>query len=213
MLDLKWNNVQPLRVINDSFIVENYIPKENVHTSEIIIGRTDIMEIPMKKWEQIKDPVLPDGYSKKAFAKSYFTTAIYFLKRVGGLSLVANKSFRETIDISHTSSFRSSQTTSLRIENTIEATGNAEIGSLRDMLTTTYSIDRMEEYYKENRITDTKEVYYESTPYAREIVFLDLVKIVALYRKDVKGNTSLLAFDDFLVGTYEKAYDSPHEDI
>lgn len=71
----------------------------------------------------------------------------------------------------------------------------------------------MEEYYDEDRTTDTKEVYYESTPYAREIVFFDLVKIVAIYRKDKKGNTKLMACDDFLVGTYEKAYDSPHEDM
>lgn len=211
MFDLNWNKVQPLSVQGEDFIVAKFIPKDNVQTSEITIGRSEVITIPAAQWAQIKDPDLKDSYSKKAFVESYFTTAIYFLKRVGGISLVANKSFRETIDISHTSSFRSSQTTSLRIENTIEATGTAEFGSLRDMLTTTYSIDKMEEYYKENRTTDTKEVYYESTPYSREIVFLDLVKIVALYRKDRKGNVKLIAFDDFLVGTHEKAYDAPHE--
>lgn len=208
MLDLNWNKVQSLQVMNDAFIVENYIPQENLQTSEIIIGRFDTMEIPINQWSQIKDKDVPNDYAKKAFIQSYFTTAIYFLKRVKELSLVANKSFRETIDISHTSSFRSSQTTSLRIENSVEATGTAEFGSLRDMLTTTYSIDRMEEYYKETRTTDTKEVYYESTPNAREIVFLDLVKIVVMYRTDKKGNTKLIALDDFFIGTYEKAYNA-----
>lgn len=214
MLDLNWSKIESIQVFpNGEFIIEDVMPKTNSPKEGILIGRTEQMEIPVGQWGQIKDLQIPDLYAKKAFVKSYFTTAIFFLKRVRNLSLVANKAFRETIDISHTSSFRNGQTTSLRIEDTIEATGTAEFGSLRNTLTTTYSIDKMEEYYDEDRTTDTKEVYYESTPYAREIVFFDLVKIVAIYRKDKKGNTKLMACDDFLVGTYEKAYDSPHEDM
>jgi len=214
MLDLNWAKVESLPVLaNGEFSVEKAIPPTNTHKEEIIIGRTAQIIVPQGQWKQIKDSQFPGDYAKKAFVESYFTTAVYYLKRVGGLSLVANKSYRETIDISHTSSFRSSQTTSFRIENTIEATAAGDCGSLRDMLTTTYSIDRMEEYYKENRTSDTKEVYYESTPYAREIVFFDLVKVVILYRKDKKGNIRLLAYDDFMVETYEKAYDSPHENV
>lgn len=210
MLDLNWLKIEPLPTLESGeFLLENVMPAENSNREEFVIGRTEELEIPFGQWGQIKDAQVAESYAKKAFVKSYFTTAIYYLKRVRTLSLVAGKTYRETVDISHTSSYRNTTTTGVRIENTVEATNTDEFGSLRDTLTTTYSIDKMEEYYNESRTTNTKEVYYESAPYERDIVFLDLVKIVALYRKDKKGNVKLIAFNDFLLGTYEKAYRSP----
>ena len=212
MINLNWQTVKGLEVLENDFVVQDYMPAKNVITEEILIGRTDMNPVDTHQWGQIKDADVPDVYAKKAFVKSYFTVAIYMLKRVGNLSLAPNKSYNQTIDISHTSSLRKSETSSLRIENTVEATGNAEFGSLREMLTTSYSIDKMEEYYTEDRKTKTQIINYDSVPYARELVFWDFVKIIALYREDKKGNIKLLAYNDFLAGTYEKSYSEPHEE-
>lgn len=206
MLSLHWQDVSKLNNSDDNFIIEDILPENLTNNQEILIGKTKEIHIPKNQWSQIKDKQAQGDYAKKTFVDSYFTTSIYLLKRIKNLSLVGNKTYRETIDINHTSSFRNSQTTNLRIENTIEATGNADFGSLRDSLTVTYNIDRMEEYYTESRNSKTKEIYYESTPYTREIVFWDLIKIVALYRKDKKGNIELIAFNDFLVSSHEKTY-------
>lgn len=211
MIDLNWNTISTLMLQKDNFVVQDFLPELNSNTEEILIGRSELTPIDSKQWEQIKDPAAPGVYAKKTFVKSYFTVAIYMLKRVGNLSLAANKSYNQTIDISHSSSLRKSETSSLRIENTIEATGNAEFGSLREMLTTSYSIDKMEEYYTERRKATTQTVMYDSLPYAREVVFWDFVKIVAIYREDKKGNVKLLAYNDFLSGTYEKAYEEVHD--
>ncbi len=206
MINLNWDNIKSVKVINEDFIAANYLPVNNSCKNEVVIGRTEVMEIDKNQWSQINDKDISGDYAKKTFVKSYYSVALYLLKRVSSLSLSPNQSYRQTIDITHTSSYRTTENKSLRIENTLSGTANAEFGSLTETLTVSYGIEKMEEYFTEDRKTKTEEVMYDSIPNPRVIVFWDFVKVIALYRTDKKGNTKLLAYNDFYVDTYQKAY-------
>ena len=194
MINLNWDDVKSVKILNEDFIAADFLPVKNTSKNEVIIGRTETMDVAQNQWPQIIDKDISSDYAKKTFVKSYFSTAIYLLKRVSSLSISPNQSYRQTIDISHTSSYRTTQNKSLRIENTLSGTANAEFGSLTETLTVSYGK------------TTTEEVMYDSISNPRIIVFWDFVKVLALYRTDKKGQTKLLAYNDFYVETYQKAY-------
>lgn len=206
MINLNWDDVKSVKILNEDFIAADFLPVKNTNKNEVIIGRTETMDVAHNQWPQIIDKDISSDYAKKTFVKSYFSTAIYLLKRVSSLSISPNQSYRQTIDISHTSSYRTTQNKSLRIENTLSGTANAEFGSLTETLTVSYGIEKMEEYFTEDRKSTTEEVMYDSISNPRIIVFWDFVKVLALYRTDKKGQTKLLAYNDFYVETYQKAY-------
>lgn len=204
MIDFNYKEVDKIRIVAEDFVPDSFIPNVNIYKPEIIIGRTDYLQIPTGQWVQILDGL--DNYTRKNFIESYFSAAIYALKRNYSKTLVANQSYRENIELSHSSSYRNSKNQNFRIENVLSATGNAELGSISETLSLSYGIDKMEEYFSENRKTTMEEVYYDSTPDERTIVFWDFTKIVLLYRTDTRGNTKLVAYNDFYVETYQKAY-------
>lgn len=204
MIDFNYKAVDKIQVIAEGFVPDSYIPKVNIYKPEIIIGRTEYLQIPRAQWEQISDGL--DHYTRKNFIKSYFSLAVYALKRNSSKTLVANQSYRENVELSHTSSYRNTQNQNLRIENVLSATGNAEFGSISESLSLSYGIDKMDEYYSEDRKTTMEEVYYDSTSEERTIVFWDFIKIILFYRVDTRGNTKLVAYNDFYVETYQKAY-------
>lgn len=204
MIDFNYKAINKIQVIADDFVPDSSIPKVNSYKPEIIIGRTDYLQIPKTQWEQISDGL--DNYTRKNFIKSYFSLAVYVLKRNSSKTLVANQSYRENVELSHTSSYRNTQNQNLRIENVLSATGNAEFGSISETLSLSYGIDKMDEYFSEDRKTTMEEVYYDSTPKERTIVFWDFIKIVLFYRTDTRENTKLVAYNDFYIETYQKAY-------
>lgn len=201
----KWTNVESLKVQNN-IVVDDLIPKANEIKDEIIVARSEIQQFDKKNWKQLKDPKISSDYAKQNFVKSYFSTCIYLLKRTKSLSIASNQSYRKTIEISHMSSFRTMQTESLRLENVTEAGASGDGFSVRNTLTVAYSIENLKEYISENRKVTTEEVNYDSIDASRNIVFWDLVKIIAIYRKDLQNNVELIGFSDYFVETRQKVY-------
>ena len=82
MINLNWDDVKSVKILNEDFIAADFLPVKNTNKNEVIIGRTETMDVAQNQWPQIIDKDISSDYAKKTFVKSYFSTAIYLLKRV-----------------------------------------------------------------------------------------------------------------------------------
>ncbi|KUO73933.1 MAG: hypothetical protein APF77_01620 [Clostridia bacterium BRH_c25] len=173
-----------------------------------ILGITDVYDIPKNLWDDINDPDIEDSYTKLNFISKYFSVCVFTAEKNLKISLGANTEYSETVDIKHVSSTRMTQSKEFRIANVIEgsysnAPAQGQGGSaysLKDTLTTEYSIKNLKEYYNEDSSSTSRTIKYLQKDYDREIVLWDFKKYVAIYRV-YDGNTSLVAVDDYLYGS------------
>jgi len=201
----EWNKIKSLPVI-ETVIIDDVLPEVNVIKEEILIGRTEINEFDKKMWKQIDDVKIASAAAKKNFVESYFSTCIYILKRIKNLPLATNQGYKASVTLSHESTYRKSTTESTKIENTLKTGVNVEGFSVENSLTFAYGLEKLDEYIDVNKKETTEEVNYEPINEARNIVFWDLIKLIAIYRKDYKGNIELIRYGDFYVETRQKEY-------
>lgn len=206
MIDYKnCNDVLKLPVLK-RIVIDNILPEINEIKEEIDIGRKDAFEIPQNMWKEIKDPQVPSERAKKQFVKSYFSVCVYILKRVENLSISANQSYEKSVELFHSSSLRQTSSSTFRIENVIEGTATGDIGSLRECLTTSYEISKIEEYCNENTKRTTEAIRFEPFEKDRNVVFWDLSKIICIYRKDYKDKIGIVAYSDYFIESRKKTY-------
>lgn len=203
----EWNLVKGLTVYDmDEVDASEFIPEQNILSGRKIVGRTEAISVPKKLWGQIIDQDYKDDYAKRNFVKDYFTEAVYEIRRNLTMSIAANQSYEKQIEISNTSTVRRETSTQFQIENTISTEGDVKGVSLSNELRMSYEINELNEYCSENEKRETETFNYDAVDYDRAVVLWDVVKVLALYRTNIKGETELVGVGDYLVLEEQKTY-------
>lgn len=208
-----WEKIKDLMVL-DTFNLSEAIPKENIYKAKAMLGRFAEEPVSKELWTLINDAKFKDDYSKYNFVKSYFTVCVFELRRnKQSISISANMSYTKTLEITHTSTTRNSQSKTYRLENVMEAGYTGENLSLRDTVTSSYELADITEFCDENQSRVTEEFNYGAVDYDRDIVIWDFAKMIALYREDIKGNIELIGLDDYFIDSKQKTYADEMEEV
>lgn len=202
-----WSKINALNPMPKAAI-RNLIPKENLETSEIILGRSELMEIPKAQWSQIGDKEMPDDYAKANFVDSYFCVCVHVLRRNQMIQIAANTSKHTQVTIEHSSAVHNSVKKTDRLETVLEAKGTVKGVELKAKIGNTFEISKENRYDIEDKRKTVEDINYDKVDYDREIVFWDLSKVVVLFRKlkSGSGSVKMVAMDDYYCDTYQKTY-------
>ena len=202
-----WNDAERLKTVNpDEVVIDAVIPEKNLLISRKTVLRTEVSPVARNMWNQIKDAKFPDAHSKNGFVSNYFTVMIYEIRKNKTVSIAANQSYNKVEEITNRSTVRREVRQDFQIENIINASGGAGEISLEETLRVAYQISDLKEYCDESIKTVREEFIYDATDCDRNVVLWDLVRVLALYRKDKKGSIELIGIDDYYVDDVQKTY-------
>lgn len=202
-----WSETEKLEVVDpDDVVIDSVIPAKNILATRETVLRTDKSSVTRDFWNQIKDAKFPDAYSKKNFVDDYFTIMLYEIRKNKTISIAANESYNKTLEISNRSTVRRETCEEFQIENVVNGSGGSEKFTLSENLRIQYQISNLTEYCEEDMKSVREEFNYEATDQDRNIVLWDLAEVLALYRRDKKGNVELIGVGDYYVTDIQKTY-------
>lgn len=200
-----WIYVKNNTPLLDEIVYDKYIPKQDMHMNSLPIGRTEEISVKRKNWVSIKDKSYPDEYVMCKSVKSYFVVGIYMVNKIGSITISPNETRTKTTEFRLTSSIRNTTNTNFRIENTVTAGITGEY-TLQDTLLTVQESGASCETSDEKSKTLIEGITYESMLVARNIVYWEFSKIIALFREDNKGKFDIMCFNDYHIDTKSATY-------
>jgi hypothetical protein len=203
-----WDEVVSLPIV-DKVEIMKVVPRTMDTTDRMWLARTRENPIPPLAWSQILDPSL-DSSAKNRYVESYFTVCVFELRRVDELTIPSGQTNERVVKVSHDSQVRSSYSTKLFIENVIEGgvSGGEQLKfNVKERLTTSYSVEKLAEYTQTKSKSEQVTVAYKASPEDRTILWWDLTKVIALYRKSTENTVTLIGLGDYLTKTVAVTYD------
>lgn len=208
-----WDTVKNIPE-NENINLEKVIPKERTTKQQLMVGRTKTKDISRKYWGQIKDSEITNESARDLHIKRYFSVCVFEIRQVKSFTVPKHEKVSTEINISHESFVRRSYESNFLIENIITAKGGYQQGEqasgyhweLGEQLKTSYSIKELGEYTEKSRKSEKITVERLEIDKDRDIIWWDIVKVVALYRESKKGKIKLLGVDDYLMDTLERTY-------
>lgn len=202
-----WQNLEKVKDRDDDAPINDFVPAENTLGNRFIVGRSKEFNIPKKLWHFINDGKYQDELAKRYFVDGYFTVAAYEVRRFPeSINIHANQSLTQTVEITHTSTVRRETETNFLLENTLSIEAKDDSGSISDTLRAEFNIRNLKEYCDSSTLVEKQEISYGADPRDRTLVWWDLVKVIALYRKRKDGEVELIGIDDYFMFTVPKTY-------
>lgn len=186
-----WNNIKDLPVLPS--IPERY----DIDTQ--VLFRTPLNLINHLMWNQLIDYEFYNQINATdetiITLHSYYTGAIFQLKKAYEVAIPPNEDFIDAIKIENKSTLRENSVKQALLENCFSRRINSE--ELKTYIKRSYKLDNLDQYSDPKDKTLIIKVQEEAKPYERTLVVWIIEMIVGLYREDVEGNISLIGCSDY----------------
>ncbi|WP_052262212.1 hypothetical protein [Pseudoalteromonas luteoviolacea] len=206
-----WDVLKDVEAKNEFNILE-YVPKGYMYPpKDTLLFRTDKHLIEKKLWQGIADPIYTSRYAKDTYVDEYFSVGLYFVNTNPRLTETipagVTKAYETTVEV--TSAIKSTLTNfmSIRAALKVESKDPISGSAIASELESTYSVQNVLEesnsYFKREKQT----IELERSENNRLFVQWLFSTAVCIYRKDKKGNVSLVSISEWGEEVIDQVYD------
>lgn len=205
-----WNKLKEVEQI-ESFKPLEKLPEEWVYPPKILIGRTQIMDIPKNEWVGLGDPIFETYIQKEQFVDKYFAVGIYTINTDPrtAQSIVAGveTAIEETIEV--TSSIKNTLSTHFSIKTSLSAKGTIPriSAELAAALESEFSVTNVTENSYSRVERTTRDIKIGKSDKDRMFVQWMFSEALAIYRVRKNGKVDLIAISEWPIQVINKIYE------